>query len=99
MKISFLKRIVFFSLLFCSEIISAQPSAYYIKNYGPKDYNGFNQMWQATQDKNGLLYFAGTSSIYIFDGNEFQEVLVKPGSANRQVMLDSATGTIYVGAV
>ena len=88
-----------FLLIFSGREVFAQRSGYHIKNYTPKDYLGFNQMWQATQDKNGLLYFAGTSSIFVFDGTTFQNVLVKSGSANRQIMIDSTTGIIYVGAV
>jgi serine phosphatase RsbU (regulator of sigma subunit) len=95
----FLKRILFFSLLILSELISAQESAYYIRNYSPKEYDGFDQMWQAVQDKNGVIYFAGTSNVFIYDGTSFQSVPVKSGSANRQIAIDSATGIIYVGAV
>ena len=93
-----LNRLLLFFLL-VSGAVSAQRSSYYIKNYDPKDYGGYNQMWQATQDKNGLIYFAGTSCIYTFDGTAFQSTLVKAGSANRQVLIDTATGIIYVGAV
>lgn len=98
MNLSFKKYLVAAFLIF-SEILFAQHSGYYIKNYGPKTYGGYNQMWAAIQDKNGLIYFAGTSAVYVFNGTTFQEVPVKSGSANRQIAIDSTTGIIYIGAV
>jgi serine phosphatase RsbU (regulator of sigma subunit) len=97
--IKFTVRLLSFLLLFLSLALQAQHSVYYIRNYSPKDYHGFNQVWDAAQDKNGLIYFATTSSISIFNGSTFEKVPVKSGSANRQIVIDSADGTIYVGAV
>lgn len=86
-------------LVFSGQELIAQHSGYHIKNFAPKEYDGFNQVWQATQDKNGLMYFAGTSYVFVYDGTVFQKILVKSGSANRQITIDSTTGVIYVGAV
>ncbi|HTL82975.1 MAG TPA: SpoIIE family protein phosphatase [Bacteroidia bacterium] len=77
----------------------AQQSGHFIKNYLPKDFGGFNQVWQAAQDKNGVMYFAGTTDVFVFDGQSWEHVTVKIGGANRQILLDSTDGTFYIGAV
>ncbi|CAN5911812.1 hypothetical protein BH11BAC7_BH11BAC7_02990 [soil metagenome] len=94
-----IRRIVFFLAFINATLLCAQHSGYYIRNYLPKEYNGFNQVWHAVQDEAGLIYFAGTSNIFIYNGNTFDLIPVKPGMANRQIVRDSATGIIYVGSV
>lgn len=89
--------LLIFSLAFLS--MEAQRSGHFINNYLPSDYRGFNQVWQAAQDKNGVMYFAGTSSVYVYDGQQWETIPVRPGAANRQIVLDSATNTMYIGAV
>jgi serine phosphatase RsbU (regulator of sigma subunit) len=83
-------------LLFIPAVSYSQAPGYHIRNYLPKEYKGFNQMWHAVQDKNGLLYFASTSNVFIFSGKHWEKIPVKSGSAIRQIALDSATGVIYV---
>ncbi|MBI3511108.1 MAG: SpoIIE family protein phosphatase [Bacteroidetes bacterium] len=88
-----------FVFLFSAGNIFSQRSSHYIRNYLPREYKGFNQMWQMTQDENGLMYFAGTSDVFVYDGLQWESVKIKNGAANRQIVRDSATGIIYVGAV
>jgi serine phosphatase RsbU (regulator of sigma subunit) len=87
---------IFFLVLFISGTFAQSPG-YFIKNYLPKEYKGFNQMWHAVQDKNGLLYFASTSNVFIFSGKRWERVPVKSGSAIRQIAIEPATSIIYVG--
>jgi len=98
-EIPLLRAGVIFLLLLLSFAAQAQRTGYYIRNYPPAEYKGFNQVWQIAQDKNGLMYFAGTSNIFIFSGQEWETVPVKSGAANRQIVIDPADGTIYVAAV
>jgi len=95
MKKKLLHSIIFF--LFIQVLSLAQSPGYFIKNYLPKDYKGFNQMWSAVQDKSGLLFFASTSNVFIFSGKHWETVPVKSGSAIRQIVIDPLTETIYVG--
>jgi serine phosphatase RsbU (regulator of sigma subunit) len=97
MKKYYNKVLFLLLILFLPGFSFGQSSGYFIKNYLPKEYKGFNQMWHAIQDKNGLLYFASTSNIFIFSGTRWEAVPVKSGSAVRQIALDSASGTIYAG--
>lgn len=97
-----IKRLRFLLLLTgCLFILplAAQECSYRIRNFYPKEYGGHNQVWQVTQDKNGLLYFASTSRIHVYDGVRWSIIQVRDGSAVRQVTLDSLTQTIYVGGV
>lgn len=97
MKIS---RLVLFLLCVCAfNCLPAQKSPYNIRNYLPKEYNGFSQMWDATQDKNGLMYFAGSTNVFVYDGTTFDAIPVKLGSAIRQIFIDSTDGTVYIGSV
>lgn len=77
----------------------AQKSPYKIRNYSPKEYNGFSQMWHAAQDENGLMYFAGSTSVFAYDGTSFDPIVIKSGSAIRQIFIDSVDETVYVGTV
>ncbi|MCW3104713.1 MAG: Response regulator containing a CheY-like receiver domain and a domain protein [Bacteroidetes bacterium] len=94
MKSKLLHSIIF--SLFIQVASLAQSPGYFIKNYLPKDYKGFNQMWGAVQDKSGLLFFASTSNVFIFSGKHWEAVPVKSGSAIRQIMIDTVTETIYL---
>lgn len=84
--------------LFCVALI-AQQNGYLIRNYLPKEYGGYSQIWKIQQDKNGLMYFAGTTNVFIYDGVTWDKVQVKQGAATRQIAYDSSSGTVYCGAV
>lgn len=89
----------FLAVLFFPFLLAGQTGGLIVQNHLPKEYKGFNQMWQAAQDKNGLMYFGCTSNIFIYDGESWEKTPVKQGAATRQVLLDSSSGTIYVGSV
>lgn len=86
-------------LLSLSGKIYGQQNGYLIRNYLPKEYDGYSQIWQIVQDKTGLLFFAGTTHVFIHDGVTWDKVLVRQGAATRQIAYDSASGTIYCGSV
>lgn len=83
---------------FCA-YVSAQQNGYLIRNYLPKEYGGYSQIWKIQQDKNGLMYLAGTSNVFIYDGVTWDKVKTKQGAATRQIAYDSSSGTVYCGAV
>lgn len=98
-----MRRCCLVFLFACSLLITtishAQHSGYLVRNYSPKEYGGFNQMWDATQDHTGLLFFGCTSNIFIYDGQTWEKVPVQQGGATRRVFFDSLTKTVYVGSV
>lgn len=95
----YLRLLLVFCGVFFAAKASAQQSGFLIENHLPKEYRGFNQLWHLAQDKNGLLYFGGTSEVLVYDGQTWEHVPVKKGAATRQVLYDSVSATVYVGAV
>jgi serine phosphatase RsbU (regulator of sigma subunit) len=96
-----MKRVVlhflFFIFIFLQSFSFAQKSGYHIRNYSPKEYKGYNQIWQATQDHNGIMYFAGSSNVFSYSGQFWETIKVKPGAATRQLLYNAGDKTIYVG--
>jgi serine phosphatase RsbU (regulator of sigma subunit)/ligand-binding sensor domain-containing protein len=81
-----------------TEPVFAQFNGYPIRNYTPKEYNGFTQNWDCVQDKRGVMYFGNSSNILEYDGKNWRKIPVAPGVAVRSLFIDSL-GVIYVGAV
>lgn len=79
--------------------VSAQKNPYFIRNYTPFEYGGTNQTWQIAQDKSGLIYIAGNTEIYTYDGTFWNTIKVKTGGAVRQICYDSTADRMYVGSV
>ncbi len=90
---------IFILFLFASAGALAQGSGYYIRNYLPKEYKGYNQVWQAAQDKNGFMYFAATTNVFIYSGQYWEKIQIKTGAATRQVYIDPLDGTVYIASV
>jgi serine phosphatase RsbU (regulator of sigma subunit) len=86
-------------VLFSLVNLPAQKSPYHIRNYKPAEYAGYMQTWQVLQDKRGLIFLASTSTVHIYDGQEWQAVPVTIGAATRQILYDSLADVIYVGSV
>lgn len=93
-----MKRIIFL-LLSCFLFSSAEgkDSGYSIRNYDPKEYHGFNQVWCSVQDSNGVMYFGTSSNIFAFDGKSWTPIPVVTGNAIRSMWIGE-DGIIYVGS-
>jgi serine phosphatase RsbU (regulator of sigma subunit) len=93
-----MKRIIFLLLncfLFFS--VNGKDSGYSIRNYGPKEYGGFNQVWSSVQDSNGIMYFGTSSNIFAYDGKNWTAIPVVSGNAIRSMWIGD-DGIIYVGS-
>jgi serine phosphatase RsbU (regulator of sigma subunit) len=93
-----MKKIVFVllqCLIFIS--LSGRDSGYAIRNYTPKEYGGFNQVWCSLQDKNGVMYFGTSTNIFAYDGKSWTPIPVVAGNAIRSMWLGD-DGIIYVGS-
>jgi serine phosphatase RsbU (regulator of sigma subunit) len=80
-------------------VLCAQKAGYHIRNYSPKEYKGFNQVWQAVQDYKGYIYFAGTTNVFVYSGQFWETIPVKSGAATRQICLNPVDSLIYIGSV
>src|ERR1700687_2397344 len=67
-----------------------------IKNYKNTDYNAAIEIWDITQDKNEILYFANNNGLLTFDGNYWKIYPLPNKAAIKSVAIDDS-GRIYVG--
>jgi serine phosphatase RsbU (regulator of sigma subunit) len=79
--------------------MAGQQHGYLIENHLPSAYQGYDQVWHTVQDKNGLLFFGGTSEVFCFDGQNWEHIAVKPGAACRNLYYDARNDVVYVGSV
>jgi ligand-binding sensor domain-containing protein/DNA-binding CsgD family transcriptional regulator len=95
MKKSILLIITCIALLFTA---NAQPSIGIptIKNYTHTDYNASSEIWDVSQDKNGILYFANNDGLLTFDGSYWKVYPLPNKAAIRSLAIDPS-GRIYVG--
>jgi ligand-binding sensor domain-containing protein/DNA-binding CsgD family transcriptional regulator len=67
-----------------------------IKNYTHTDYNAGAEIFGATQDKNGILYFANNDGLLTFDGS-YWKIYPLPNKAAIKSLAIDPSGRIYVG--
>jgi signal transduction histidine kinase/CheY-like chemotaxis protein/uncharacterized protein YigA (DUF484 family) len=68
----------------------------FITNYRYQDFNADGVNWWAAEDDKGVMYFANSTGILVFDGQHWE--LVKPtGRAETRSLTKGKDGKIYVG--
>jgi ligand-binding sensor domain-containing protein len=67
----------------------------FITNYRYQDYNADGVNWSVTEDDKGILYFANTRGILIYDGQHW-ELVVPPGISETRSTAKGKDGKIYV---
>ena len=68
----------------------------FITNYRYQDFNADGVNWWAAEDDKGVMYFANSTGILVFDGQHWE--LVKPsGRAETRSLVKGKDGKIYVG--
>ena len=65
-------------------------------NYPKQNYSGGLQNWDATQDINGIIYFANNEGLLSFDGNYWKQYPLSNNTIVRSVQL-GPDNRIYVG--
>src|SRR6185312_10680628 len=77
---------------------NAQPGigASTIRNYTHTDYNASAEIFGASQDKNGILYFANNDGLLTFDGG-YWKIYPLPNKAAVKSLAIDPSGRIYVG--
>ncbi|GAA3992037.1 two-component regulator propeller domain-containing protein [Mucilaginibacter dorajii] len=90
--------LIFFLLntIFCT--VNAQTSIGIptIKNYTHADFNAGSEIYDAKQDKNGILYFANNDGLLTFDGSYWKSYPL-PNKAAVKSLAIAPQGRIYVG--
>ncbi len=93
-----LKKILLI-LYFFITYLSAIDGHPFIKNYTYLDYGGDNQVWGATQDKRGILYFVNSNvGVLEYDGVNWNHIKLSNRSSGRSIDVDK-NGVVYVGGV
>ncbi len=67
----------------------------FIDIYPPEQYGAHSQNWDIIQDGDGLMYFANTSGLLIFDGYTWRKINNPNGNTVRSLCM--CDGRIYVG--
>ncbi len=100
-----MKTRIFFSiisLLFLLENVFSQKIEMgkpFFRYYSPKETKIPTQVWNITQDKRGIVYIAGSSVVWEYDGANFREIKLK-NNENLVRSLDvDENGVVYVGCV
>ncbi|MGC4036871.1 MAG: GAF domain-containing protein [Chitinophagaceae bacterium] len=68
----------------------------FITNYRYQDYNADGVNWWTAEDDKGVLYFANSIGILVFDGQHW-ELIKPPGRTETRSMAKGDDGRIYVG--
>jgi hypothetical protein len=92
-----LNRILYILFLFFFLEFQAQETGYLIRNYSPKEYDAFNQVWSCEQDSPGILYFGTSTNIATFDGSKWQKIPLKFGLPIRSLLY--ANNKLFAGTV
>lgn len=87
-----------FLLFFAISLKGQYLGAPYIQNYENGTYLGHAQVWCATQDIYGNMYFGTTTGISIYDGENWREIATQNKSITRSIDI-SDQGIIYVGGI
>ncbi|GAA4312761.1 triple tyrosine motif-containing protein [Mucilaginibacter gynuensis] len=67
-----------------------------IIHYDRSDYNAYNQNWAIAQDEQGIMYFANSKGLLLYNGNQWQISELPLGQVVRTVAIDPE-GRIYTG--
>lgn len=76
----------------------------FIRNYPPKEYNGYPQNFAIVSDKRGVMYFGNSPGVLEYDGKNWTMIELDNKSVVRSMAVDTtaafnANGVIYVGSV
>ena len=69
----------------------------FVETFTPRAYRGHNQVWNAVQDSDGVMYFGNRGAVLSYDGTQWRRHEV-PTSFIRGLAL-APDGRIYVGGV
>ena len=70
----------------------------YILSYQKTTIAASKQCWCVAKDQQGIMYFANTSGILVFDGSNWNLIKTTTGAAVFAVATDASTNDIYIGA-
>ena len=69
-----------------------------ITTYTGQDYEGFDQVWDITQDNRGLIYLATSFGMHEFDGTTWKTIEIQDGAVPR-CFARTEEGIIFLGGI
>lgn len=69
----------------------------FVQNYTPKEYRAQSQNWDVVQDDRGIMYFANTSCILEYDGENWRTITL-PNQAVGRSLSKNKDGLVFVGS-
>ena len=95
-----MNKVILFIALYLSSVNAANAQTTIglpaIRNYKSNDYNAATQIYDAKQDKEGILYFANDDGLLTFDGG-YWKVYPMPNHTSIKSIAIGADGKIYAG--
>ena len=70
---------------------------YPVDHFGMRDYLGHNQVWNAVEDSDGILYFGNRGFVLEYDGETWRQIPIPGGLFVRGLAID-ADDRIWIGA-
>lgn len=67
----------------------------FINIYDEEDYDGSLQNWAVIQDQQGRMYFGNSAGLIVFDGKNWQNIIIPNGVVRS--LGKGKNGTIYIG--
>ncbi|PWJ42073.1 SpoIIE family protein phosphatase [Sediminitomix flava] len=92
-KINIIFSFIFFS--FTQHILAQTIGNTFVHSYSPVAYEAGGQNWDAVQDDRGILYFANTEGVLVFD-QSFWKLIKLPNSETVRGLTVSGDGKVYV---
>ncbi|MGB0525813.1 MAG: hypothetical protein ACPGJS_22730, partial [Flammeovirgaceae bacterium] len=88
------KTILLFFILTNLSLFGQSPN---IQHFSTSDFQGAAQTWAVSQDEDGLLFFANSDGILIYDGIDWELVSLPNKTLTENVYIDAPTQVVYVG--
>jgi signal transduction histidine kinase/CheY-like chemotaxis protein len=70
----------------------------FVRNYGPRDYDGSDQNWAIVQDDRGVVYVGNNLGVLEYDGTSWRAIAISNKGTARSLAI-GAEGRIFVGGV
>ena len=84
----------------CAADASLELGRPFVQNFAPREYRADPQVWSATQDAEGIMYFGNRGCLLEYDGATWRKIIISDDyDVVRALATDPLSGTVYVGGV
>ncbi len=95
-----MKKLSFFVLVFLISFpLWAQTGYPFMKSFSPEDYLAPGQVWDIDQSVDGVMWFAGNSGIYFYDGSRWRKYDFERANGFNVRALTLVGDTVFIGGL